>query len=150
MKSADLSGSPPSVPVNPQGSKLSNLERSLGALKLKNPFILAPMAGLTDWPYRRLAVLYGAALTVSEMISAVSLAHRGRTTLKMLLTDPALERPFCVQLFGKDPQTFSEAAKVAVNEFGADAIDINMGCPARKVLSSGHGGALLKDLPLAA
>jgi tRNA-dihydrouridine synthase B len=79
------------------------------------------------------------------MASAVSLAHHGRQTLKLLSTDPALEKILCVQLFGKDPSVMAEAARVAASEAGAKMIDLNFGCPARKVVTSGHGGALLKD-----
>lgn len=116
----------------------------IGALSLDNPFILAPLAGLTNWPFRRLAKEAGAGLTVSEMASGVALAHRGKATLKLLETDPAVEKPYCVQLFGKDPEMMARAAEVAV-EAGADLIDLNLGCPARKVINSGHGSALLKE-----
>jgi nifR3 family TIM-barrel protein len=118
----------------------------IGSVALKNPFILAPLAGLTNWPFRRLAKEAGAGLTVSEMASATALAFRGKATLKLLETDKSLETPFCVQLFGKEPEHLARAAKVAV-EYGADIIDLNLGCPARKVIHSGHGSALLKDLP---
>jgi nifR3 family TIM-barrel protein len=107
------------------------------------------MAGLTNFSFRRLCLEYGAAMAVSEMASAVSLAHRGRSTLKLLTTDPSVEKPFCVQLFGKDPETLARATQVVVNEAGADIVDLNLACPARKVLSSGHGGALLKNPDLA-
>lgn len=119
----------------------------IGSVALDNPFILAPLAGLTNWPFRRLAKEAGAGLTVSEMASGVALAHQGRATLKLLETDPAVEKPFCVQLFGKDPEMMARAAEVAV-EAGAHLIDLNLGCPARKVINSGHGSALLKELDL--
>ena len=118
----------------------------IGRVALANPFILAPLAGLTNWPFRRLAKEAGAGLTVTEMASATALAHRGKATLKLLETDLELERPFCVQLFGKDPEHLARAAQISV-ECGADIIDLNLGCPARKVINSGHGSALLKDLP---
>lgn len=121
----------------------------IGRLKLANPFILAPLAGLTNWPFRRLAKEAGAALTVSEMASATALAFRGKATLKLIQTDKNLEKPYCVQLFGKDPDHLAAAAQIAV-DCGADIIDLNLGCPARKVVNSGHGSALLKDLPQAA
>ena len=117
----------------------------VGSLVLDNPFIVAPMAGLTNWPYRRLCLAQGAAMAVTEMASSVALAHHGRQTLKLLATDQKLEELLCVQLFGKDPSIMAEAAHVAVMEAGAKIIDLNFGCPARKVVSSGHGGALLKD-----
>ncbi len=119
---------------------------NIGKVSLANPFILAPLAGLTNWPFRRLVKEAGAGLTVTEMASATALAHRGKATLKLLETDPGLERPFCVQLFGKDPEHLARAAQISV-ECGADLIDLNLGCPARKVINSGHGSALLKDLP---
>jgi nifR3 family TIM-barrel protein len=106
------------------------------------------MAGLTNWPFRRLALSYGAGLTVTEMVSAVALAHRGPKTVGLLRTDSRLERPFCAQLFGKAPESLAQAAQIA-QELGADIIDLNFGCPARKVVNSGHGVALLKDLALA-
>ncbi len=116
----------------------------IGHVSLPNPFILAPLAGLTNWPFRRLCKEAGAGLTITEMASATALAFRGKATLKLLETDPAVERPFCVQLFGKDPEHLARAAEIAV-ECGADLIDLNLGCPARKVINSGHGSALLKD-----
>ncbi|MDR2725758.1 MAG: tRNA-dihydrouridine synthase [Candidatus Adiutrix sp.] len=116
----------------------------IGPVTLANPFFLAPLAGLSDWPFRRLAKEAGAGLTVTEMASATALAHRGRSTLALLATDPGLEKPFCVQLFGKNPDHLAEAARAAVDR-GADLIDFNLGCPARKVVGSGHGAALLKD-----
>ena len=117
---------------------------TIGPVALANPFFLAPLAGLSDWPFRRLAKEAGAGLTVTEMVSATALAHQGRATLSLLTTDPGLEKPFCVQLFGKNPDHLAEAARVAVDR-GADIIDLNLGCPARKVVGSGHGAALLKD-----
>ncbi|MDR1920198.1 MAG: tRNA-dihydrouridine synthase [Candidatus Adiutrix sp.] len=120
----------------------------IGSVRLDNPFILAPMAGISNWPFRRLAKEAGAGLTVSEMVSAAALSFHGKATLKLLETDPALEKPFCVQLFGKEPETLARAAEVAVSR-GADLIDLNMGCPARKVIGSGHGSALLKNLAAA-
>jgi tRNA-dihydrouridine synthase B len=107
------------------------------------------MAGLTDFTFRRLCLEYGAGLAVSEMASAVSLAHHGKSTLRLIKTERQIENPFCVQLFGKDPETLATATKVVVEEAGADIVDLNLACPARKVISSGHGGALLKNPELA-
>lgn len=120
---------------------------NIGGVELAHPFVLAPLAGISNWPFRRVAKLYGAALTVTEMVSAVALSYRGRATVKLLQTDPELERPFVVQLFGKDPERLALGARVA-REMGADLIDLNMGCPARKVVRSGSGAALLKDFAL--
>ncbi len=114
---------------------------------IANPFILAPLAGLTNWPFRCLAKEAGAALTVSEMVSGTGLNYKSKATFQLMETDPQIERPFCVQLFGKNPEHLAQAARLAV-EAGADIIDLNMGCPARKVINSGHGAALLKDLKL--
>ncbi|UQZ91052.1 tRNA dihydrouridine synthase DusB [Deltaproteobacteria bacterium Smac51] len=116
----------------------------IGDVAIDNPFILAPLAGLTNWPFRRLAKEAGAGLTVSEMASATALSFKGKATLKMLDTDKSVETPYCVQLFGKEPERMAIAAQIAV-ERGADLIDLNMGCPARKVIGSGHGSALLKE-----
>jgi nifR3 family TIM-barrel protein len=106
------------------------------------------MAGLTNWPFRRLALSYGAGLTVTEMVSSVALSYRGPKTLGLLKTDPRVEKPFCVQLFGKDPDRLALGARIAL-EYGADIIDLNLACPARKVVNSGHGAAVLKDFDLA-
>jgi nifR3 family TIM-barrel protein len=134
------------LPSNESPSSVPTLRGpTLGGLTLKNPFLLAPMAGVTDWPYRLLCLEMGAAAAVSEMVSAVALSHRGRGTLKLLRTDPLWEKPFWVQLFGKDSESLALAAKMAVEEAGADLVDLNAACPARKVVSSGHGGALLKN-----
>jgi tRNA-dihydrouridine synthase B len=102
------------------------------------------MAGVSDWPFRRLAMDEGAALTYSEMASAASLAHRGKGTLR-LLKNPQGGVPFAIQLFGKDPALMAEAARVAEREHGAALIDLNLACPARKVVRSGHGAALLEN-----
>ncbi|MDR1165947.1 MAG: tRNA-dihydrouridine synthase [Deltaproteobacteria bacterium] len=128
----------PAPPTAPQGP-------AIGAVKLSNPFALAPMAGLTTPAYRLLAAEAGAALTESEMVSAIALAHRGQATARFLtrFRDDATV-PFAVQLFGKDPATMAAAARIAQDERGADLIDLNMGCPARQVVRSGHGAALLK------
>ncbi len=111
---------------------------------ISNPFVLAPLAGLTNWPFRFLAKGYGAGLTVTEMASSVALSFKGKATLKLIETDKSIESPFCVQIFGHDPERLALGAKVA-EDHGADIIDLNMGCPARKVIGSGNGASLLKD-----
>ena len=116
----------------------------IGGLALDNPFILAPLAGLTNWPFRRLAKEAGAGLTFTEMASATALAHRGKATLKLLETDLEVEKPFAVQLFGRNPEHLARASEIAA-ECGAKLVDLNLGCPARKVIGSGHGSALLKE-----
>ena len=110
---------------------------------------LAPMAGVTDASYRQLIkMLAPSAIVYSEFLSTDALHFGARKTMRMLHFDPALERPFIVQVFGKKPEHFLSAAKV-VEEMGADGIDINMGCPAGKVVSSCHGSALMRDPALA-
>ncbi len=111
---------------------------------------LAPMAGVTDASYRQLIKRIAPSTVVyTEFLSTDALTYGARKTMGMLHFDTALERPFIVQVFGKKPEHFLEAAKV-IEQLGADGIDINMGCPAAKVVSSCHGSALLKDPALAA
>jgi len=105
--------------------------------------ILAPMAGLSDRPFRRLCREFGADLAVSEMISAKGLVYGDRKSRRLLAPDPS-DRPHWVQLFGADPEILRDAAAIAC-EHGAGLIDINMGCPVRKVVKTGAGAALLKD-----
>jgi len=113
----------------------------IGSLILDNPLILAPMAGITQLPFRRLAKEAGCALVVSEMVSANGLVHCGRKTVELLKSHPE-ERPLSVQIFGKDPMVMQEAARM-VQAQGADLIDINLGCSVRKVVKQGAGAALM-------
>jgi nifR3 family TIM-barrel protein len=115
---------------------------AIGALTLKNNLILAPMAGITDLPLRLIAREYGASLCLTEMISAHGLARNGRKTFELLRSAPE-DRPLGIQLFGDDPALLAEGAR-AVEEYG-DLIDINMGCPVKKVVNSGAGSALLRE-----
>lgn len=108
---------------------------------LANPLVLAPMAGITQPPLRRLAKEQGCALVVSEMISANGLVHGGQKTLELLKSHPS-ERPLSVQIFGKDPGMMKEAAQI-VQGRGADLLDINLGCSVRKVVRQGAGAALM-------
>ncbi len=119
-----------------------NKSLAIGALTLKNSLILAPMAGITDLPMRRIAREKGAALCFTEMISAHGLVRNGKKTFALLRSDRE-DRPLGVQLFGDDPQIVAEGARV-VEEYG-DLLDINMGCPVRKVVNSGAGSALMRD-----
>jgi tRNA-dihydrouridine synthase B len=114
----------------------------IGALDLENWLVLAPMAGITNLPFRLIAKRFGAGLVTTEMISAKGLAMGQRKTLEYLKSDPE-EKPLSVQLFGPDPDIMAVAAQIAV-EKGADIIDINMGCPARKVVKTGSGAHLLR------
>ncbi len=110
-------------------------------LKLTGNILLAPMAGITDLPYRRIMRPFGVALAYSEMVSANGLIRDGRRTLE-LLRSCAADRPLAVQLFGSDPQIMAKAAGM-VEEYG-ELIDINMGCPVPKVVRSGSGSALMR------
>jgi len=114
----------------------------IGTLQLANPVILAPMAGITDLPYRLIMKRFGAALVFTEMVSANGLHYSGTGTSELLRT-AAAERPLGVQLFGDDPQRLAEAARQV--EEVADLIDLNCGCPVRKVVGSGAGSALLRE-----
>ncbi len=110
----------------------------------KQPLIMAPMAGITDSPFRQLAKKFGADLVVTEMISARGLIQDDRKTKAMLSFQPS-EQPLIVQLFGREPEILRAAALKALDA-GAVCIDINMGCPVKKVIKTGAGAALLKDL----
>ncbi|HVW66856.1 MAG TPA: tRNA-dihydrouridine synthase family protein [Candidatus Peribacteraceae bacterium] len=111
---------------------------------------LAPMAGVTDASYRQIIKkIAPPCIVYTEFLSTDALAFGAKKTLEMLAFDPAIERPFIVQVFGHDPEHFLEAAKV-IEQLGADGIDINMGCPAAKVVSSCHGAALIRKPELAA
>jgi tRNA-dihydrouridine synthase B len=112
-----------------------------------NPLVLAPMAGITDYPFRILCKEFGAGLVFSEMVSVEALIREHRRTKAMLHTDPA-ERPVVFQIFGSKPESMAEAARI-VSQGEVDFIDINMGCPVPKILRSGAGSALLKDPGLA-
>lgn len=108
------------------------------------------MAGVTDASYRQLIKRVEPRVVVfTEFLSTDALAFGAKKTMDMLAFDPAIERPYIVQVFGHDPQHFLEAAKI-IEQIGADGIDINMGCPAAKVVSSCHGAALIREPGLAA
>ena len=119
----------------------------IGSVTLENPFILAPLAGYTDLPFRLLCREYGAGLVYSEMISCHGLVYRQPNTFKMLQTVEQ-DRPVSFQLFGSDPEIMAEAATI-LSELPIDLIDINMGCPVRKVTKKGAGSALMKTPKLA-
>ncbi len=111
---------------------------------------LAPMAGVTDASFRQLVKKVAPETIVyTEFLSTDAIVHGAERTLKMLEFDAALERPFIVQVFGSDPSKFLEACKV-IEQIGADGIDINMGCPAAKIVSSCYGSALMRNPALAA
>ncbi len=118
---------------------------TIGNLSIKGRVILAPLAGITDRVFRKICREHGAALCVTEMVSADGLVRKNQKTTDMIETAPA-DRPLGIQLFGSDPFLLTEAAKI-VEDAGADLIDLNVGCPGRKVVKRGAGAALLDDLP---
>ncbi len=126
---------------------LGAMELSIGSLRLKAPLILAPMTRITDHPFREICASMGAALLVTEMVSAEGLL-RGSKPTRALLPPTARSGPVAVQLFGSSPEVLAQAARICQEE-GADLVDLNMGCPVPKVVRTGAGAALLKDLPLA-
>jgi nifR3 family TIM-barrel protein len=122
---------------------------TIGNLKLKNDLVLAPLAGFTDSVCRQIMVEHGAGLVFTEMVSAAGLS-RGDKKTKELLYFVKKEKPSGIQLFGNKPVEFAAAAKYICNETDFDLIDINMGCPMRKVTNNGSGAGLMRTLPLAA
>jgi tRNA-dihydrouridine synthase B len=122
---------------------------SLGPFELPNRYVLAPMAGVSEQPFRVIAFQMGAALCPTELVSAAGLFHANQRTLRYLRHDAGVERPYSLQLFGGDPVQLAHAAGIA-KEWGAQIIDINMGCPVKKVTKTGAGSALLCDPPRAA
>ena len=119
----------------------------IGTLKLDVPLLLAPMAGITDLPFRVICRELGCGMTVSEMVSAKGLLYKNVKTFDMLRIDPG-ERPTAIQLFGSVPAELAEAARIVAGN-GADVIDFNMGCPVPKVVNNGEGSALMKNPQLA-
>jgi len=115
----------------------------IGPIALENNVVLAPMSGVSDLPFRRLAKRFGAGLVISEMIASQAMIRHSRRTLKMS-TNCAEEFPMAVQLAGCDPQVMAEAARLNVDR-GAAMIDINMGCPVKKVVNGMAGSALMRD-----
>lgn len=125
--------------------------------KLKRPIIgLAPMCGITDSAFRQICKSFGAQIVFSEMISSEGIVY-SRKKLKKDEYNKSLElakflkeeRPIIIQIFGRQPEIMAKAAKIICQKFKPDGIDINMGCPARRVVASGHGVSLMKDLDLA-
>lgn len=115
----------------------------LGRIKLASPLVLAPIAGFTDSPFRKICISHGCGLTMTELISAEGIVRKNKKTMD-LLKFTAEERPFAIQIFGRKPETMAAAAEV-VESLSPDLIDINMGCPARKVVGSGNGASLLRE-----
>ncbi len=120
----------------------------INSLTLDKPFILAPLAGYTDLAFRLLCREYGADLCYSEMVSSHGLVYRQQNTFDLLQT-VAEERPVNMQLFGSEPEIMGEAAAILCEMVATDCIDINMGCPVKKVIKRGAGCALMRNQKLA-
>jgi tRNA-dihydrouridine synthase B len=120
----------------------------IGPLRIAHPVILAPMTGVTDLPFRRLVKTFGCGLTVSEMIASEAMIRETRQSLLKAAWDPS-EQPVSLQLAGCEPEKMAEAAKLNEDR-GAAIIDINMGCPVKKVVNGFAGSALMRDLGHAA
>jgi nifR3 family TIM-barrel protein len=120
----------------------------IGDVEIPNRVLLAPLAGIGNWFVRLQAKRHGAGLAVSEMVSSFGLHHRNERTLRELMRIHPQEHPVSIQLFGHDAEVMRSAAAIAA-EAGADLIDINMGCPVRKVRRTGAGAELLRDQDLA-
>ena len=116
----------------------------LEALK-KNPFVLAPMAGITDPPFRSFMRELSCSMVVTELISANGLKFNSEKTRRMMAFEE-IQRPVGIQLFGETPDIVADAARQA-EQMGADFVDLNFGCPVKKVVCKGAGSAMLKDLP---
>lgn len=119
----------------------------IGGVTLENPLVLAPMAGVTDLPFRLLCKEQGAGLLCMEMVSAKAILYKNRNTAELLQID-GREHPVSLQLFGDDPKVLSEAA-YQIRECPFDILDFNMGCPVPKVVNNGEGSALMKNPELA-
>lgn len=120
----------------------------IGKIELENNILLAPMAGVTDKAFRMIAKPFGPALMYTEMVSGKGLFYKSRKTADLLTADES-EKPLAVQIFGHDPQIMAEIANSALG-YGAVIIDINMGCPAPKIVNNGDGCALMKSPKTAA
>lgn len=121
---------------------------TIGNVPIQGKAILAPMAGVSDIAYRLLAKEHGASVVCTEMVSAMGIKYKNERTHELLRME-AVEHPVSMQIFGSNPEAIALGAKV-VADAGADIVDINMGCPVKKVVSSGDGSALMKTPDLAA
>lgn len=129
------------ISVKLRGKNMKKVK--IGKLILDNPVILAPLAGITNLPFRMMAKDAGCGLVCSEMISANGLVYRSMKTEKMLDSHPR-EKPLSIQIFGSDPLIMADAAMI-VESSGADIVDINFGCSVKKVVQTGAGVALMKN-----
>lgn len=121
---------------------------NIGPVRIDTPVILAPMTAVTDRPFRAIVKRYGAGLTVTEMIASQAMVRETRQSLQKTEWDP-IEQPVSMQLAGCEPHVMAEAAKLNADR-GAAIIDINMGCPVKKVVNGHAGSSLMRDLKLAA
>lgn len=119
----------------------------IGNIVLENPVITAPMAGITDKAFREILKSMGTGMVSTEMVSDKALTYANKNTLELLDIEGE-EYPICVQIFGSEPDVMAEAAKIVENK-GAHLIDINMGCPAPKIVRNGEGSALMRNPALA-
>jgi tRNA-dihydrouridine synthase B len=131
------------IPLPPRVAPLR-----IGGVTVDCPVILAPMTGVTDMPFRRMVRSFGSGLNVTEMIASPAMIRETRQSLQKAAWDPC-EEPVSLQLAGCQPAEMAEAAKLNADR-GAAIIDINMGCPVKKVVNGDAGSALMRDLPLAA
>lgn len=115
----------------------------IGSFKIENNVFLAPMAGVTDSAFRRICRRYGCGMVYTEMVSAKALYYGDKKTARMLTVHEE-EKPFAVQIFGKEPEIMAQIAPEAVRT-GASILDINMGCPAPKIVKNGEGSALMQN-----
>ena len=123
------------------------MSAKIGSIDIQNKLILAPMAGVTDLPFRLLCKEQGCDILYTEMVSAKAMYYNNKNTIPLLTMDPG-ESPIGLQLFGSDPHLLGEMAK-RVEEIGFDFVDVNMGCPVPKVFNNGEGSALMKNPKLA-
>lgn len=121
---------------------------SIDKITINSPVLLAPMTGVTDLPFRKLVRRFGSGLNVTEMIASQAMIRETRQSLQKCAWDPT-EEPVSMQLAGCSPDAMAEAAKLNEDR-GAQIIDINMGCPVKKIVNGDAGSALMRDLPLAA
>ncbi|MDD6856131.1 MAG: tRNA dihydrouridine synthase DusB [Oscillospiraceae bacterium] len=119
----------------------------IGSIQVDNPLFLAPMAGVTDWAFRTVCAQLGAGVTVTEMVSSRALVYKDQKTAKLLRKNAG---SICgAQIFGNDPATMAEGARLALEISGCDFLDINMGCPMPKIANSGDGSGLMRNPELA-
>ncbi|WP_408956660.1 tRNA dihydrouridine synthase DusB [Natroniella sp. ANB-PHB2] len=116
----------------------------IGNVSIEPPIFLAPMAGVTDLPYRKLVKQMGCGLVCTEMVSARGLVNNNRRTEEMLAI-AEVERPVSLQVFGRDPEVLAQATQIISKESKPEIIDLNLGCPAPKIVKNGYGAALMKE-----